>query len=202
MAAAAIVVVGGGAAGAMAMTGGSDKQTVAPAPLADGAGDQPSAADLQAAEDARLKLAAQRASRDARKDSVRRPVLALKGTPLPSKTPEDTPGAPPSAGNPVPAGEAQRIAKALLPDFGFNPASQFGCLVELWQRESGWRVTAANPSGAYGIPQAKPGSKMATAGPNWQTNATTQIKWGLGYIKSRYNTPCGAWAAFNRQGWY
>ncbi|GAA2075170.1 lytic transglycosylase domain-containing protein [Actinomadura alba] len=203
VAAAAVVVVGGGTAGAMAMTGGSDKDTVAPAPLADAARNQPSEAELKAAEERRLKLAAQRASRDARKDSVKRPALALKGTPLPSKTPEsDSAGDPPPAGNPVPAGEAQRIAKAMLPEFGFNPATQFGCLVKLWDKESGWRVTAANPSGAYGIPQALPGSKMATAGADWRTSAATQIKWGLGYIKSRYDTPCGGWAAFNRQGWY
>jgi hypothetical protein len=189
----------------MAMTGGSDKQTVAPAPLADAGRRQPTEAELQAAEAARLKLAAQRASRDARKDSVRRPALALKGTPLPSSTPKkESPGGAPSLGNPVAANAAQRIAKTLMPQspFHFAVSDHFGCLKELWNRESGWRVTASNPSGAYGIPQALPGSKMASAGPNWQTNATTQIKWGLGYIKSRYNTPCGAWAAFNRQGWY
>jgi hypothetical protein len=72
----------------------------------------------------------------------------------------------------------------------------------MWTRESGWRVNAANPSGAYGIPQALPGSKMASAGPNWQTDATTQIKWGLGYIKARYNSPCDAWALWQQQGWY
>ena len=72
----------------------------------------------------------------------------------------------------------------------------------MWSRESGWRVNAANPSGAYGIPQALPGSKMASAGPNWQTNAHTQIKWGLGYIASRYNSPCEAWAIWQSQGWY
>jgi hypothetical protein len=204
VAAAAVVVVGGGTVGAMAMTGGSGKKdTVAPAPLADANRNQPSAADLKAAETARLKLAAQRASRNARRDFARRPALAPKGTPLPSKTPTQAPGGgATTAGNPVPAGEAQRIAKSLLPSFGFNPATQFGCLVELWKRESGWRVNASNPSGAYGIPQALPGSKMSSAGPSWQTNATTQIKWGLGYIKSRYNDPCGAWSAWSAKGWY
>ncbi len=72
----------------------------------------------------------------------------------------------------------------------------------LWTRESGWRVNAANASGAYGIPQALPGSKMATAGSDWQTSASTQIKWGLGYIKERYGSPCNAWAFWEGHGWY
>lgn len=76
---------------------------------------------------------------------------------------------------------------------------QFTCLVLLWQRESGWRVNAANPSGAYGIPQALPGSKM---GPGWQTDAKVQIDWGLSYIAGRYGTPCGAWGHSNATGWY
>jgi hypothetical protein len=103
---------------------------------------------------------------------------------------------------PIPSpGTAQHIAYTLLPSFGFS-TDQFGCLNDIWARESGWSVTAANASGAYGIPQALPGSKMATAGPNWQTDAATQIKWGLGYIKDRYGTPCNAWAFWEGQGWY
>jgi hypothetical protein len=103
---------------------------------------------------------------------------------------------------PIPSrGTAQHIAYELLPSFGFSH-SQFGCLDDIWSRESDWSVTAANASGAYGIPQALPGSKMASAGPDWQTNATTQIKWGLGYIKDRYGTPCDAWAFWQGHGWY
>jgi resuscitation-promoting factor RpfB len=80
---------------------------------------------------------------------------------------------------------------------------QFSCLVTMWNHESGWRVNAANPSGAYGIPQALPGSKMASAGADWATNPATQIKWGLEYISSRYGTPCGAWAQWQANGgWY
>jgi hypothetical protein len=80
---------------------------------------------------------------------------------------------------------------------------QFACLVALWNRESHWNVYAGNPvSGAYGIPQALPGSKMASAGPNWQSDAATQITWGLGYITGRYGTPCGAWAHSQSSGWY
>lgn len=80
---------------------------------------------------------------------------------------------------------------------------QYNCLVNLWNRESGWRVNADNPnSSAYGIPQALPGKKMSSAGPNWKTNPHTQIKWGLKYVKGRYHTPCGAWGAFKKKGWY
>ena len=94
------------------------------------------------------------------------------------------------------------IARALLPQFGFS-SDQFSCLDSLWVGESGWRVDADNPtSSAYGIPQALPGSKMASAGPDWETNAATQIKWGLGYIQDRYGSPCGALSFKSGHGWY
>lgn len=99
-------------------------------------------------------------------------------------------------------GSAQRIAYNMMASFGFNPATQFGCLNNIWTRESNWRYNAANASGAYGIPQALPGSKMATAGADWQTDPTTQIRWGLGYIKSTYGTPCNAWAFWQGHGYY
>ena len=89
---------------------------------------------------------------------------------------------------------AQATAKAMLASFGFNATTQWTCLYDLWEQESTWNVYAENPaSGAYGIPQSLPADKMASAGADWQTNATTQIKWGLGYIKTVYGTPCGAW---------
>ncbi|WP_141012508.1 aggregation-promoting factor C-terminal-like domain-containing protein [Nocardioides sambongensis] len=94
------------------------------------------------------------------------------------------------------------IARALMADFGFS-VSEFGCLDSLWTRESGWSVTADNPSSsAYGIPQALPGSKMASAGADWATNPVTQITWGLGYIQDRYGSPCGAWGHSQSVGWY
>jgi len=100
------------------------------------------------------------------------------------------------------AGSPQRIAEAMLGSFGWS-SGQFSCLDPLWQHESGWSVTAANPgSGAYGIPQALPGSRMASAGPDWQANAATQIKWGLDYIKGTYASPCAAWAHEQATGWY
>jgi len=102
----------------------------------------------------------------------------------------------------TPSGSPQQIAEQMLGQFGWS-ASQFSCLQPLWEQESGWSVTAENPgSGAYGIPQALPGSQMASAGPDWQTNAATQIKWGLTYIQSRYGSPCGAWAHEEADGWY
>jgi hypothetical protein len=80
---------------------------------------------------------------------------------------------------------------------------QFQCLDSLWSKESGWRVDASNgSSGATGIPQALPGSKMATAGDDWATNAATQIKWGLGYIAGSYGTPCAAWSHSQSVNWY
>ncbi|NRQ35565.1 lytic transglycosylase domain-containing protein [Nonomuraea sp. NN258] len=99
-------------------------------------------------------------------------------------------------------GSNKAIARDMLASFGFG-ADQWGCLEKLWQKESGWNERAMNRySGAYGIPQSLPGSKMASAGSDWQVNAATQIKWGLGYIKGRYGTPCGAWGHSQARGWY
>jgi hypothetical protein len=119
------------------------------------------------------------------------PVTAAQPSPSPSPT-----SAPPAA-----SGSPQQIAEAMLGSFGWS-SSQFSCLDPLWAQESGWSVTAANPDGAYGIPQALPGSKMASAGPDWQTDAATQIRWGLEYIQATYGSPCGAWAHEQATGWY
>jgi resuscitation-promoting factor RpfB len=97
---------------------------------------------------------------------------------------------------------AQSIAYNIMGSFGFNPTTYFGCLLNLWNRESGWRYDAENASGAYGIPQALPGIKMSSAGADWETNPATQIKWGLGYIKQLYGNPCGAWAFEEANGYY
>jgi hypothetical protein len=103
---------------------------------------------------------------------------------------------------PVASGTAQQIAEGMLSSYGWS-SSQFSCLEPLWAEESGWNVTAENPSsGAYGIPQAMPGSEMASAGADWQTDAATQIRWGLSYIQGRYGSPCGAWAHEESDGWY
>lgn len=98
--------------------------------------------------------------------------------------------------------DPRSVARRLMSRYGMSSAD-FDCLDRLWSAESGWNVHANNPySSAYGIPQALPGSKMASAGPDWQDNAETQIKWGLGYIQNRYGTACGAWSFKQGHGWY
>lgn len=124
-------------------------------------------------------------------------LIGTGGSPSPPATP--TPGGEPSMGTTMPVGQAQQYALQGVEARGWD-SNQFTCLVKLWQRESGWNMYAMNrSSGAYGIPQALPGSKM---GPGWQNDATVQINWGLKYIAARYGTPCGAWAHSNRVGWY
>jgi hypothetical protein len=112
------------------------------------------------------------------------------------------PGAPTVSAPPPDPGTAQSIAYKMLPSFGWKSSTYYGCLNNIWTRESGWRYNAENASGAYGIPQALPGSKMATAGSDWATNPATQIKWGLGYIQGRYGNPCSAWAFWEAHSWY
>jgi hypothetical protein len=98
--------------------------------------------------------------------------------------------------------DPREIAKAMLARHGWS-SSEFSCLDELWIGESNWDPSAENPtSGAYGIPQALPGDKMATAGSDWQTNPATQIEWGLGYIAARYGSPCAANSFKLSNGWY
>ena len=97
----------------------------------------------------------------------------------------------------------KEIARQMMKSkYGWG-SEQFTCYNNIIMRESVWKVTADNPtSSAYGIPQALPGSKMASAGPDWRTNPATQIKWGLGYVKERYGTPCAAWSFKSSHDWY
>lgn len=136
-----------------------------------------------------------RATSAARKEKA--PSHTLKKGPTPEPVEPEVP-----AGPPVKPGTAQAIAKSMLPQFGWKADEQFDCLYQLWNRESGWRTTAGRVDGPYGIPQANPGTKMASAGPKWRTDAVTQIKWGLGYVKGRYSSPCGAWSHFQANHWY
>jgi len=107
----------------------------------------------------------------------------------------------PTAGTPDP-GSAKDIALQMTKKRGWG-YSEYTCLVNLWNKESSWNIYAHNTgSGAYGIPQALPGEKMASVGSDWKTSAKTQITWGLGYIEGRYGTPCGAWASSQQRGWY
>jgi hypothetical protein len=98
--------------------------------------------------------------------------------------------------------DPKTLARALMPLYGLS-TSQFSCVDNIWEHESRWNVHADNPySSAYGIPQALPGSKMSSAGPNWQNSAETQIRWGLNYIKERYGSACSAWSFKQAHGWY
>ncbi len=99
-------------------------------------------------------------------------------------------------------GTAQAIAYNMLSSFGWDPATYFSCLNNIYMRESGWRYDAENASGAYGIPQALPGGKMDSAGSDWMTDPATQIRWGLGYIKSVYGDPCSAWSFWQAHSYY
>ncbi len=106
--------------------------------------------------------------------------------------------------SPVPAAPSNpagnvALGQQLAASRGWGDGDQWSCLYNLWQRESGWRTEAHNPSGAHGIPQALPGSKM---GAGWENNPTVQINWGLGYIAGRYGTPCNAYNIQRSKGWY
>lgn len=101
----------------------------------------------------------------------------------------------------TPDGARSVAATIAASEYGWG-ADQFSCLNSLWTKESGWDYQAYNPSGATGIPQALPGDKMSSAGADWQSNATTQIRWGLGYIASVYGTPCSAWGHSQSVNWY
>ena len=145
------------------------------------------AAEQKAAEEAAAKAAAEAAAAEAAAEEA-----AAEYTPVEASRPAA----------PSDPGGAQAIARDMLAQRGWGD-DQFGCLVALWDKESGWNVNAYNASsGATGIPQALPGSKMASAGADWQTNPATQIAWGLGYIGDRYGSPCGAWDHSVAAGWY
>lgn len=127
---------------------------------------------------------------------------APQGTGIPAGS-QPSPGTPASVPPPVPLspGSYQAYAESLFPQYGWD-SSQMNCLDPLWNEESGWNPLARNASGATGIPQALPGDKMASAGPDWETNGDTQIRWGEGYIKGTYGTPCNAWGHEQADGWY
>jgi Transglycosylase SLT domain len=156
------------------------------------------------------------ASRAAQREAQSKADAAASAAADQAKAAEDaarkkqpTAGASPSkapAFGPIPASCGEytgnvAIGCTLLLKAGFG-LDQMTCLKNLWMKESGWRTNARNPAGAYGIPQALPGSRMSTFGSDWQTNPATQIQWGLSYIKSKYNTPCGAWSVWQSKGWY
>lgn len=130
-----------------------------------------------------------------------KPTPSWSPSQAPSAAPEATPSPSPSY-TALPSrsgayGSPRAYAESLV------GAAQMACLGALWDRESGWNAYAQNPSsGAYGIPQALPGSKMASAGPDWATNPDTQVRWGVSYVNATYGSACAALAHENAQGWY
>ena len=161
--------------------------------------DQVRLAQTQAAI-ARRQAAQKRAAALAARKAAAASASAATQTPAAAQPSQAAAATAPVA--PVASGSPQQIAAAMLGSFGWA-SSQFACLDPLWAHESGWSVSAYNAgSGAFGIPQALPGSRMASAGPDWQTDAATQIRWGLDYIKGTYGSPCGAWAHEQATGWY
>lgn len=163
---------------------------------ADKAAADKAAADKAAADRA---AAAAAANRDAQRQQLPSSKPSTTSAPKPTATPKPTkPTSPPTTTpKPVGYGSAYDIAKSMV------PAGQFGCFSNIIERESGWNVHATNPgSGAYGLGQALPGSKMASAGSDWQNNPATQIKWVLSYMNSRYGSPCGAWSFWQSHSWY
>lgn len=154
-------------------------------------------AQREAEEKARKEAEAAAAAKAAEEAAAA--AAAKKSTPRSSGAPVFATGG--AVGGTSPA-DAQATARSMIGGYGWGD-DQFSCLVSLWNKESGWNYQAYNrSSGAYGIPQALPGSKMGSAGADWQTNPATQIAWGLGYISGRYGTPCGAWGHSQSTGWY
>lgn len=154
--------------------------------------------------------ASRSATRDARQQAADAAARAAEQARGLDKSASPSPSASGPAGapaGPVPSscdsysGNKQIGCTVLLSE-GFE-ISEMTCLDPLWDKESGWRTDAGDPGSAYGIPQANPGSKMSSSGSDWQTSAATQVRWGLGYIKDRYNTPCQAWSTWQANGgWY
>ena len=127
-------------------------------------------------------------------------VAAAAKLPIVVAAPVVTKPAP--AALPAIAGTPRQMAYAVAVRAGLS-AQQWSCLSSLWQQESKFLTTARNSrSGAYGIPQALPASRMASAGADWRTNPVTQIRWGLSYISTRYGTACTAWSHWKRDRWY
>jgi hypothetical protein len=158
----------------------------------------PDAARAKALADAQARAAA--AAMSAAASAKKANDLAARATQPASRSQPRTDLPVPASCNEFTGNRAIGCALTLQAGFGLD---QFPCLDKLFNKESHWTVTAENKSsGAYGIPQALPGKKMAAYGADWQTNPVTQINWGLNYIKSRYGTPCDAWAHSEATGFY
>lgn len=153
------------------------------------------AARQKAAADAQAKADAEKAAKEAKEAEDKRKAEEANRSKARSAMSATTDSAPPVSVTP---GSVQALAQQII-----GNDAQFQCFSQIVKRESGWNYTATNPSsGAYGLVQALPGTKMASAGADWRTNPATQIKWGLNYMNSRYGSPCGAWSFWQGHHWY
>ncbi|WP_017576686.1 aggregation-promoting factor C-terminal-like domain-containing protein [Nocardiopsis kunsanensis] len=152
------------------------------------------------------ELAELRAQAEERRDTVLGGGVqsgALEGTNIEEEPEEEEEEEDPESSDPGFSGDPKEYALQAVESEGWGADQFHNCLEPLWERESNWDHTATNSSsGAYGIPQSLPGSKMASAGADWETNPATQIDWGIGYIKDRYSSPCAAWEHSEANGWY
>ncbi|UQX02763.1 transglycosylase SLT domain-containing protein [Streptomyces sp. RerS4] len=156
------------------------------------------AARLKAAEDAKARKAEAEKAEKAKKDEADAKLKAEREEKdeVASRSTTRDAGDFPVQGSYTVA-QVKAIAQQLV------PAGQFQCFSNIINQESTWNYKAVNSSsGAYGLVQALPGSKMASAGADWRTNPATQIKWGLGYMNERYGSPCAAWTFHQGNGWY
>ncbi|MFD5610282.1 transglycosylase SLT domain-containing protein [Kitasatospora sp. NPDC127060] len=183
--------------------------------VSDNIGQQASA--QQASADAAAKAAAeQKAAEEAARQKAAADAQAKADADKAAKAAADQRAAADAAANRSKARSAMSAVDNSAPPVSVSPGSvqdmarqivgndaQFQCFSQIVKRESGWDYTATNSgSGAYGLVQALPGSKMASAGADWRTNPATQIKWGVGYMNSRYGSPCGAWSFWQAHSWY
>jgi hypothetical protein len=194
----AAVAVAGITVGVNVLTARADESGVAAAraPL-------PAAASLAPATPGGERLAAIQKAADARADKRRVIEKRRKAEARAAAARAARERAGRSATRTTFSGDARGIARQIAAQqYGWGDG-EFACLNSLWAKESGWNYRATNPSsGAYGIPQALPGSKMGAYGSDWRTNPATQIKWGLNYIDGRYGSPCSAWSTAQSKGWY
>lgn len=130
--------------------------------------------------------------------AVATPKKALAGAALAAAACGSLIAAAPAQAATTATGSAQATAQSMIGD-----SAQYQCFSNIVQHESGWNHTATNASsGAYGLVQALPASKMASAGSDWKTNPATQISWGIGYMNERYGSPCAAWDFWQANNWY
>lgn len=168
-------------------------------------------ADAQAvAADATTKKAAEEAARRqaaedaaAKKDAAEKQARAEKLAEEREKAQQEAASRSARDSSSFPVQSAYTVAEVQAMARQMVPADQFQCFSDIVERESSWNYRADNPtSDAYGLMQALPGSKMSSAGADWMTNPATQIKWGLNYMNSRYDGPCGAWEFWQANNWY